>query len=271
MTRLVFVITAVFALHTCLDGGGCLALRGVKLWVPEAVRAGSRVRLLCDYDLEQAALYSIKWYRGDQEFYRYVPKESPPTRVFALPGVNVDVSLSDEREVTLEDVQPRLTGEYKCEVSADAPLFHTDIKTAHMTVVDAPTEAPLISVERQRDYIVANCTSRPSVPAANISWLINSHQIPNSAPTVVSDAGGGRKTSWSSLQLAVASLTYPEAVMRLRCVAAIFKVYRRSSESVELVDDAPQIASVLGHSRSGAGRAYPAMVFAALVLSATSR
>lgn len=60
--------------------------------MPEAVRAGSHVKLLCDYDLEQAALYSIKWYRGEEEFYRYVPKESPPTRVFALPGVHVDVS-----------------------------------------------------------------------------------------------------------------------------------------------------------------------------------
>ncbi|GLH08255.1 Uncharacterized protein GBIM_13528 [Gryllus bimaculatus] len=71
---------------------GCAtALREVRLWVPEAVRSGHAVKLACDYDLEEAALYSIKWYRGDQEFYRYVPKESPPTRVFALPGIHVDL------------------------------------------------------------------------------------------------------------------------------------------------------------------------------------
>jgi hypothetical protein len=45
------------------------------------------------------------------------------------------VSLSDARNVTLLDVQKQLTGFYKCEVSADAPLFHTDIKFASMTVV----------------------------------------------------------------------------------------------------------------------------------------
>lgn len=67
-------------------------LRGVRLDVPEAVLTGDRVRLACDYDLEHAALYSIKWYRGDEEFYRFVPKESPPTRVFPLPGIRVDVS-----------------------------------------------------------------------------------------------------------------------------------------------------------------------------------
>jgi hypothetical protein len=45
------------------------------------------------------------------------------------------VSLSDARNVTLIDVQKQLTGFYKCEVSADAPLFHTEIKSASMTVV----------------------------------------------------------------------------------------------------------------------------------------
>ena len=45
------------------------------------------------------------------------------------------VSSSDARNVTLLNVQKQLTGFYKCEVSADAPLFHTDIKSASMTVV----------------------------------------------------------------------------------------------------------------------------------------
>lgn len=60
--------------------------------VPEAVRVGDTVTLACDYDLEQVALYTIKWYRNDEEFYRYVPKESPPSRVFLMPHLNVDVS-----------------------------------------------------------------------------------------------------------------------------------------------------------------------------------
>lgn len=71
---------------------GIDALRAMQIRVPEAARAGSTVTLACDYDLEQAALYTIKWYRGDEEFYRFVPKESPPSRVFPMPAVNVDVS-----------------------------------------------------------------------------------------------------------------------------------------------------------------------------------
>lgn len=68
------------------------ALRDMHIRVPEAVRVGDSVTLACDYDLESVALYTIKWYRYDAEFYRYVPKESPPSRVFIMPNLNVDVS-----------------------------------------------------------------------------------------------------------------------------------------------------------------------------------
>jgi hypothetical protein len=64
----------------------------VQISVPEAVPTGDVARLKCDYDLEKDLLYTIKWYRGDEEFYRFVPKESPPTRVFPLQGIHVDVS-----------------------------------------------------------------------------------------------------------------------------------------------------------------------------------
>ena len=70
---------------------GASGLRGVQISVPEAVPTGEMVRLSCDYDLEKDQLYTIKWYWGDQEFYRFVPKESPPTKVFPLHGIHVDV------------------------------------------------------------------------------------------------------------------------------------------------------------------------------------
>lgn len=62
--------------------------------VPEAVRLGDTITLSCDYDLESVALYTIKWYRNEEEFYRFVPKESPPSRVFVMPHLHVDVSRS---------------------------------------------------------------------------------------------------------------------------------------------------------------------------------
>lgn len=44
------------------------------------------------------------------------------------------VSRSNSKEVTLTDVKRETSGEFKCEVSADAPLFHTEIRSAHLLV-----------------------------------------------------------------------------------------------------------------------------------------
>lgn len=68
------------------------ALKDLRFKAPEAVRLGDDVTLTCDYDLEGVALYSIRWYRYEEEFYRYLPKESPPTKVFPVRHVQVDVS-----------------------------------------------------------------------------------------------------------------------------------------------------------------------------------
>lgn len=58
---------------------------------PKSVPNGGVANLFCLYDLEKEPLYSVKWYRGNYEIYRYLPKEKPRIRVFPLPGLIVDV------------------------------------------------------------------------------------------------------------------------------------------------------------------------------------
>lgn len=58
-----------------------------------AVRAGDNVLLACHYDMQGDVLYSIKWYKGRREFYRYTLKENPAKKVFKVVGMNVDVSV----------------------------------------------------------------------------------------------------------------------------------------------------------------------------------
>jgi len=68
-------------------------LRNVNLLIePPAVRRGQSVVLRCEYQLDGAPLYSIKFYRGQLEFYRFTPGEYPHTKVFQYPGIKVDVS-----------------------------------------------------------------------------------------------------------------------------------------------------------------------------------
>uniref|UniRef100_T1HBE4 Ig-like domain-containing protein n=1 Tax=Rhodnius prolixus TaxID=13249 RepID=T1HBE4_RHOPR len=156
-------------------------LKNVVLVVPTVVKAGTTLHLACKYELDGAPLYSVKFYQGDQEFYRYVPKDAPPTKVFPLPAVQVDIYESNSSVVTLNDVQKELTGVYKCEVSADAPLFHTVIRSSHLVVVEEPREQPVIRVEKIKyvlgERIRANCTSRFGFPAANLTFYINNIKV----------------------------------------------------------------------------------------------
>lgn len=50
------------------------------------------VRLECHYDMEDEKLYSVKWYKDGNEFYRYLPRDHPPASLFPLTGIFVDVS-----------------------------------------------------------------------------------------------------------------------------------------------------------------------------------
>ena len=57
-----------------LDGGG----PGGRLVYAEL---GQELSLSCAYDLEEDSLHSIKWYRDDKEFYRYLPRGESDTEI----------------------------------------------------------------------------------------------------------------------------------------------------------------------------------------------
>ncbi|KAF2902915.1 hypothetical protein ILUMI_03273, partial [Ignelater luminosus] len=90
------------------------------------------------------------------------------------------ISRSGPKEVTLRGVRRELTGDYKCEVSADAPLFHTEIKSSHMAVAELPSENPSMNIDHPKveigKQIGADCIASGSDPAANLTWFINDEQ-----------------------------------------------------------------------------------------------
>lgn len=54
---------------------------------------GSSTKLECTYDLEGENLYSVKWYKDGDEFFRYLPKSTPEIQVFEKQGIYIDVSI----------------------------------------------------------------------------------------------------------------------------------------------------------------------------------
>ncbi|KAJ8917514.1 hypothetical protein NQ315_005563 [Exocentrus adspersus] len=236
------------------------SLRAMKIRVPEVARSGDTVTLSCEYDLEQVALYSIKWYWNDEEFYRFVPKESPPFRAFSMRHVNVDISRSGPTEVTLRGVRREQTGDYKCEVSADGPLFHTDIKGAHMIVADLPSSNPVMNIEPTKveigKKITAYCYSPGSNPAANLTWFINDEEVSGNNdsvtihPTEISeDEALNLLSSKSKIEVTTNKSHFILGTMTIRCESSIYSIWRESVEKV-VRDDTPQLAPVLGSTAS---------------------
>lgn len=68
----------------------CLRLTEVR--IPNHTVRHTNAHLECHYDLDGEVLYSVKWYKDGNEFYRYVPRDMPPVLIFNQTGVTVDVS-----------------------------------------------------------------------------------------------------------------------------------------------------------------------------------
>ncbi|XP_055851783.1 uncharacterized protein LOC129916047 [Episyrphus balteatus] len=154
------------------------ALRNVSLIVePPAVRKGQHATLRCLYDLSGAPLYSVKFYRGQLEFYRYTPGEIPNTKVFPFPGLSVIIPMSNASQVVIRKVGFGLSGNFSCEVTADAPLFSTATAFAKLQVVEYPEKRPMLFTEHNRyepgDVLRANCSTPPSRPRAELKFTIN--------------------------------------------------------------------------------------------------
>ncbi|XP_049838592.1 uncharacterized protein LOC126284051 isoform X1 [Schistocerca gregaria] len=213
------LLTAGLLVAVYAAAAGALQLR--RLSVPQYKVRGDMALLQCLYDLEDDALYSVKWYKDDEEFYRYVPRSHPPQHSYKIDGVKVDNQLSDDKQVVLRSVNLKSTGEYRCEVSAEAPSFASAQQEAHMEVVceypgrsalsplnaaelppavgnssqqlyntcvspALPKDGPHIFGEERLyqvgDEISLNCTSGRSYPASVIKWFINDKEVPGDDP-----------------------------------------------------------------------------------------
>ncbi|XP_030079243.1 uncharacterized protein LOC111603524 isoform X1 [Drosophila hydei] len=227
-------------------------LRLVEVRIPNYVIKGASAQLECLYDLDGEALYSVKWYKDGNEFYRYVPRDNPPAQTFRLPGVAVDLHNSSDAIVNLHNVNLQSAGRFRCEVSGEAPSFQTVTEHGDMVVVSLPDQGPpKIIGGRPRyqigDWVRINCTAGRSKPAVNLTWYVNGEpaepQKLRKFETIVSGREG-LETSVLGLQFRVEQHHFRNGDMKLKCVAALSSFYWRSNEeSVE--GDRPQKAPVL--------------------------
>ncbi|XP_046644532.1 uncharacterized protein LOC124329499 [Daphnia pulicaria] len=212
---------------------GVEGIQLLQVSVPSVIQAGEGAALLCDVDMENERLYSVKWYRGDEvesvEFFRFVPRETPQLIVYNLPGINVNKTLSDWQRVYLSRVSLASTGNYRCEVSAEGPSFSSVSGSGHMEVVVLPKKKPTITGGKNSykagDLVDVNCTSAASKPAANIRWYINDERKPNANyirqyKSVSGDDGLETTTLGLTFEVHESHLQN-EGKLTLRCVTSV--------------------------------------------------
>ena len=84
------IVQKIFMIYKNISGCGSLSMKGLS--VPGQLILGSSADLVCNYALAGSKLYSVKWYKDGQEFFRFMPSMDTQIEVFPVRGVSVDVS-----------------------------------------------------------------------------------------------------------------------------------------------------------------------------------
>ena len=69
------------------------SLSNLSVRIPEFIQRGETADLTCSFNLGGDKLYSVKWYKGRHEFYRYMPDQDPVVKAFPVKGMHINVSI----------------------------------------------------------------------------------------------------------------------------------------------------------------------------------
>ncbi|KAK4887584.1 hypothetical protein RN001_003855 [Aquatica leii] len=162
-------------------------LKLTNLIIPALVDTRKSMLLDCQFDMEGEELYSVKWYKGIEEFFRYIPRNIPNTMYFPLTGIHLvqrTVDCDNQHcKIELDHLNRQTSsGLYFCEVTADAPSFTTILQSQNVTVATLSLEGPklegLQDAYHEGDVLEVDCILSPSDPASILTWYINYDQAP---------------------------------------------------------------------------------------------
>ncbi|XP_064078751.1 uncharacterized protein LOC135196139 [Macrobrachium nipponense] len=209
--------------------------------VPRYVALGKNATLECDYLVQKhASLYSLKWYKGNSQFYQYIPTNANPFSVNSVEGLHQDqvVAGPEGRRVVILGIEAAASDTYRCEMVAEGPPFHTTQRSGNMTVAVVPNERPNLTGSREyyhlNDLIKLNCTAPFAKPPIALTWYINDHEAePNNVNEIDRIINPAELESVSSqLTLSVKRHHFKGSTMSIKCVGRLADLYQRSSQVI---------------------------------------
>lgn len=238
-------VVVVFWSHVVLQGS--YGLRMLEIQVPPSIMRGQPIMLNCTFDLEGDILYSIKWYKNNVEFYRYIPSDQTPGQMYPLKGIYLDSKFPHGPSIYMHKTDLTSEGTYRCEVSAEAPYFQTVMDEKELRVYVLPDRGPTIIGARSRysigDTLNVTCMSGPSKPPSFLEWRVNDEEVEHNKITRMSPLRhpDGLQSSMLGLQLHVLPADLRNGVLSLKCIAFISKAYLTTKNEI-VATNKPKIA-----------------------------
>ncbi|XP_054706943.1 uncharacterized protein LOC129216751 [Uloborus diversus] len=223
---------------------GVNGLKMLELQVPPSIMRGQPITLNCTFDLEGDVLYSIKWYKNNVEFYRYIPSEHPPGQQYTLRGIYLDSKFPHGPSIQMYKTDLASEGTYRCEVSAEAPFFQTVMDEKELRVYVLPDRGPTILGARARyaigDDLNVTCMSGPSKPPSFLQWQVNEKEVSSHLVTRLSPLRhpDGLLSSMLGLRFVVVPAHLKNGVLTLRCTAFISKAYLTTKSEITATNKA---------------------------------
>uniref|UniRef100_A0A6P7HAI6 Uncharacterized protein LOC114346316 isoform X2 n=1 Tax=Diabrotica virgifera virgifera TaxID=50390 RepID=A0A6P7HAI6_DIAVI len=158
--------------------------RSVEVKIPNSVKVGDSADLVCNFIArnEEDHLINVRWYKENEEFYRFTPVDHPPIKVFSLPGITVDEQKSTAKTVVLKNVQDQLTANYTCEVSWTVPNTAIVRSSKRMFVVELQGDL-ILTVDNEApglgDNLQGVCITPPSKVVPTFTWYLNGEKVYN--------------------------------------------------------------------------------------------
>lgn len=246
-----------------------------KVKVPQPGVAGRPAILECLWAAGERGFYSVRWYKNDEQFYSYVPKNKPQVKVdHHIEGVSVELSESDERVVKLRELRLDSEGVYRCEVMSESPYFESSFASSNLTVVAmpaAPTLGGLRASYRVGETLNVTCTARDARPPARIIFLMNTESVTADSGRVrtLPPRDGNYRGVYDTtavLERPVGRRLVPS--LKLVCRAVVLSLSTQVEANVEVNEHSGSAPLFLLNTGSGLTPALPALLLPPLLLVA---
>ncbi|CAG9854173.1 unnamed protein product [Phyllotreta striolata] len=205
------------------------AFRLTSMNVPAVADPRGNLELDCRFDMGTEELYAVKWYKDEQEFFRYMPGQDPSIMYFPVIGVSVVRRRSgcdnNYCKIELDKLSRRFSGgAFRCELSSEAPSFKLASETRNVTVAAVPKEKPKIEGLNahyvEGDVLSANCTSDFGDPPPTLRWFVDGQStVPVSRPSYAERESDGLMAQSIFLNMVVTNVS--KSTLEIGCEASV--------------------------------------------------